>query len=1104
MSFGSSSYSVEEGSSITVTVELSHRSSHVIRVPIKMSGGTDQRVAFTNRSTSGTFTINAKDDDDCDDETVNLSFGTLPSTVSRTPSPSGATVTIRDNDVCASFGSDTYTVSEGSGTDITVNLSRASSQNLEIPITVSAGRAESGDYVVRGLTDGKLSISAGKQSANFTIVANQEPDRDDETVNLQIGDPPPGVAEGTQASAIVTILDDEDVSVSFEHPSYTVNEEESVGVKVQLNGRRSQKLEIPITVSNGTAEDDDYDVDDLEDGILLLIFSAWHNSERFWIGADDDLDRDDETVNLGFGDLPSGVRRGSTPRATVTIKEPNVPPSFKEGPRTIRSVAENTVRNTDIGSRVEASDANGDTLTYSLTGTDSDAFTIGAISGQIRTYAPLDFETKNRYSVVVKVNDGRGGTDSIDITINVTDVDEPPDTPSAPTVTSNGTTSLNVTWSAPANTGPPINDYDVRYRAGNSGPFTDASHTGTARQTTISNLDPGAAYEIQVRAKNAEGTSDWSVSGTGSTDALPTITIEAEHESVIEGAPVKFILTADPAPVANLIVKVSVGETGLFLSGAPPSQIRIAAGSTTGEIVLQTMDDSIDEPNGDIDATILPGTGYSVGNPPSATVTVEDNDDPPLPTITIERHPETNSVIDEGDGAEFRLEAAPAPTADLAVLVSITETGSFIRPGESLARTITIRTGETTADFTVQTVDDDEDEHNGDITVEVRRDDTKYALGNPFVAVVRVSDDDQPDPPAELRANGNLDSDGDVTLRWKPIQGASGYGVRYTEERCDSRGICDTYRSWRTPTEEDLTITDQTISGESVKQANLGGLSEDTLYRIQVRSTIVSDSFWSHDDFALVFPTDSPLGDRTVATAPFHGHQPENVRGSHEFRYVTCTGTVSTELETPDRNAAAIARDIENAIEKWESTVVWESGGNNIVTATSYRPAGGENCTHPLIPIPFFNFLAEIPSGDDRFEVKFVSDERIEAACDPTDDRETPIPGCWLSASWLSPGIDQITKGTILINESLGGAHWNAQIAGADSCTRLHELVIHEAGHAFGIGKTVAEVIPRIKFDFNRHPFNTEHSVMSYEDPHRDCEPQAYDIVALMALYQSR
>ncbi len=1089
VSFSSSSYTVNEDSTIQVTVNLSHRSSHAIRVPIMVSPGTDQSVTFANRSTSGTFTYTAPDDSDCEDETVNLKFGTLPSTVSPPPSPSGATVTIRDNDVCASFGADTYSVNEGSSTDITISLSRASSQELKIPITVTAGRAESRDYVVSGLTNGKLPITAGKTSATFTIRANQETDRndrDDETVNLQIGDPPPGVAKGTQASAIVTILDDEDVSVTFEHPSYTVLEGDSISIDVELNGRRSAELEIPITVSNDTAEDDDYDVDDLDDGILLLTFSAWHNSARFWIDAEeDDVNDAGETVNLGIGTPPAGVRKGSPSSATVTIDEPNDPPTFKEGSRTIRSVAENTVRNTDIGEPVTATDDNGDILTYSLSGTDSDEFTIGEFSGQIRTYAPLDFEGKNSYLVTANVNDGRGGTDKIRVTINVDDVNEAPGKPDEPTVTSNGETSLNVSWSAPTNTGPPINDYDVRYRVdGGTEPFTDADYDGTDTRTTISNLNPGTAYEVQVRATNAEGTSEWSASRTGSTDApaTPMITIVAEHESVIEGARVKFILTADPAPAANLTVKVSVGETGLFLSGAPPTKIRIPAENSTGQIVLQTVDDGVDEPNGDIEATILPEIGYIVGDPPSATVIVEDNDDPPLPTVTIARHPDTDLLIDEGDPAKFMLEVDRAPTSDLAVRVRIAETGSFIRPGESLARSIIVRAGETIADFTVRTMDDTKAEQNADITVEVVRDDTRYTLGNPFVAVVRVADDDKPDSPTELRANGDLDSDGNVTLRWKPVPGATRYNVHYAVETCRrytvtvagrerQRAKC-TPGPWSRPIAADAA------------EVTLGGLTKNTLYRVEVQAVIANASDWS--DFAFVFPTDSPLGHGTdVATAPFHGYQGKNARGSHEFRYVLCTDSIPAGLTMNPQ-------DMKDAVEEWEDAVTWDGGGGaNIIKTEDYALPAGESCDTSPIP----------PKG--RFEVKFASETMIKNACDPLAILGPGTPACWRSRSWTRIGVDLIESGSIILNAGRSASEWwNVGVAGG-GCTRLHETIVHEVGHAFGIGNAIVNPLV-LQFDYNRHPVNDTLAIMSYANLGDYCQPQSYDIVNLMALYQSR
>ena len=68
--------------------------------------------------------------------------------------------------------------------------------------------------------------------------------------------------------------------------------------------------------------------------------------------------------------------------------------------------------------------------------------------------------------MAVRVRDGRGGTDAVNVTINVTDVNtEAPDTPFAPTVTALSSTSIQVTWEAPDNPGPPITDYDYQYRA---------------------------------------------------------------------------------------------------------------------------------------------------------------------------------------------------------------------------------------------------------------------------------------------------------------------------------------------------------------------------------------------------------------------------------------------------------------------------------------------------------------------------------------------------------------------------------------------------------------------------------------------------------------
>ena len=197
-------------------------------------------------------------------------------------------------------------------------------------------------------------------------------------------------------------------------------------------------------------------------------------------------------------------------------------PAFSGGSRTF-SVAENTPPGTDVGDLIAALDPDGDVLTYLLEGVDADSFDIIATNsaGQIQTKAALNFEEKARYSVAVRVRDGRGGTDAVNVTINVTDDNtEAPDTPFAPTVTALSSTSIQASWDAPDNAGPPITDYDYRYRAVTDANWTEVTNTTIAGTTeTIDGLTASTSYDVEVRAKNAEGTSDWSNPGNGATNA---------------------------------------------------------------------------------------------------------------------------------------------------------------------------------------------------------------------------------------------------------------------------------------------------------------------------------------------------------------------------------------------------------------------------------------------------------------------------------------------------------------------------------------------------------------------------------------------------------
>ena len=116
--------------------------------------------------------------------------------------------------------------------------------------------------------------------------------------------------------------------------------------------------------------------------------------------------------------------------AAVDVEEA---PEFAASEAGARTVPENTPAGQDIGSPVAATDGDGDSLTYTLGGTDGGSFDIVATSGQLRTKDALDYETKDSYSVTVSVRDNKGADGNADtatdatvtVTVTVTNVEEP-------------------------------------------------------------------------------------------------------------------------------------------------------------------------------------------------------------------------------------------------------------------------------------------------------------------------------------------------------------------------------------------------------------------------------------------------------------------------------------------------------------------------------------------------------------------------------------------------------------------------------------------------------------------------------------------------------
>ena len=430
----------------------------------------------------------------------------------------------------------------------------------------------------------------------------------DETIALAFGDLPTGVTLGTNSTTTVTITDTDTALFGFAIDDGEVGEGATVALTLTLDGddtfATAQTIDLTFPSSAATARVD-FTVADSHLQTLTapyaLTFPAASNSVAATISMVNDAEEEgDETIVVSalHGAASPGVKVITILASHAVPLATNNPPVFGEGRTAPRAIAENTGPNRNIGNPLAATDIDpGDTLSYSLGGADGDFFTIVPTSGQLRTRSGVtyDHEARARYEVTVSVSDD-DATASIDVTIAVTDVDEPPDAPDAPTVTSSAAsplTSLQVTWMALATPGrPAVRNYDLRYKLATEAAFINGPQGVSGTSATIDDLTPAFTYEVQVRAGNDEGDGSWSASQSAETAVLPVVTLVLSRSSIPENRRMSTMTAtvspASPTPFTlNIWAAAFPPFPGQFETSAN-NILSFAANETqsTGEVVI--------------------------------------------------------------------------------------------------------------------------------------------------------------------------------------------------------------------------------------------------------------------------------------------------------------------------------------------------------------------------------------------------------------------------------------------------------------------------------------------------------------------------------------
>ena len=220
------------------------------------------------------------------------------------------------------------------------------------------------------------------------------------------------------------------------------NDEDADTAGIQIDPREvAEDAAAAVGVGAPVVATDEADADDSDDDDILYLLSGAEAASfdidsgtgQIMVGASAMLDHETNPayeVTVTARD-PEGLSSSVDVTIMVTdvneapeimrVPDANVAPEFASATDT-RSVAENTAADENIGAPVQASDANRDTLTYTLA--DATSFTIDSATGQLMTSAALDYETKDTYTVTVTASDSGGLSDSIDVMVMVTNVDE--------------------------------------------------------------------------------------------------------------------------------------------------------------------------------------------------------------------------------------------------------------------------------------------------------------------------------------------------------------------------------------------------------------------------------------------------------------------------------------------------------------------------------------------------------------------------------------------------------------------------------------------------------------------------------------------------------
>ncbi|MCY3505352.1 MAG: fibronectin type III domain-containing protein [Chloroflexi bacterium] len=707
------------------------------------------------------------------------------------------------------------TVDEGESITFTVRADPAPTTRLPVTVSVS----EVGDCLA-GTQPSSVTIPANQTSETFTV-ETEDDDVDEATCTvtgtLVAGS---GYDLGTPAFASATVRDPRPTVTISASPT-TVDEGDSITFTVRVNP--APEAELPVTVRVT-------DVGDCLTGSIPspLTIGANRTFRTFTMGTEDDDAVAACTVTGTLVDADGydlGPPATRSDRVTVLDHHPRVtisadPTKVRAGEPVVLTVTaipapkKNLTVSLDIGDSLLTGTPEPVSVPQGTSSAPSSSGSVTVTTSSSRTgTVTATVEEDASYAVA-----SSGGSVDIAVVPGVTITGPSPAAEEGDTITYTVTAS-------PV----PSANLEVEVHLTQVGNFI----RGTLRpDVTVPSTGPSAGTAtLLVRTwDDALVEADGSVTATvvdgtgyvaatpGSASAAvednePYVHITADPTTVSAGGSITFTLTARPAPNTARTVRVNVGNT--LLSGTPPSTVSIPAGAgeeSEATFSMTTADDVM----GTVTATVQPGlqpsSGYHVGSPSSASVTVTRD-----PVVTVEANQDS---ITEGATMELVVTASPAPPAGTTLSVTVELGGVVSFLSDAADRTVDLTRDAPSATLSVPTADDSAVDGHGHVTATVLEG-TGYRVGGDGQAEVFVWDNESP-PPAPENVRATAVSETGLTLKWDDVE----HATKYLVERPNPQTL-----SWEQVGSE---VTD--TAGATSYEFPVTGLECGTTYSYRVRT----------------------------------------------------------------------------------------------------------------------------------------------------------------------------------------------------------------------------------------------------------------------------